>query len=155
MRIVYPTAPKAVAVLQSQRLILECIVSGSAPPVAKWFKNGEELTAELSHQHQHNNLVFASVTRNDNGTYACAAQTEQGTVKSANYTVNVVGKKKRRNLSLSFILLQRFPKWGVRAHTKGDTSGHNYLFFNFLCYSENNQYFFSSVRISVLRNQIE
>ncbi|XP_024910728.1 cell adhesion molecule-related/down-regulated by oncogenes isoform X2 [Cynoglossus semilaevis] len=90
VRIVYPTAPKAVAVLQSQRLILECIVSGSAPPVAKWFKNGEELTAELSHQHQHNNLVFASVTRNDNGTYACAAQTEQGTVKSANYTVNVV-----------------------------------------------------------------
>lgn len=46
-----------------------------------------------SHQQQHNNLAFAAVTRSDEGTYTCTAETEQGPLTSANYTVNVLGKE--------------------------------------------------------------
>ncbi|KAL6115791.1 cdon [Pungitius sinensis] len=90
VRIVYPTAPKTVSVQQSQPLTLECIVSGSPPPAAKWFKNGEEVTPGPSPQTRHNNLAFVAVTRSDAGSYACAAEAEHGTVTSANYTVNVL-----------------------------------------------------------------
>lgn len=94
MRIVYPTSPVAVVVQQSQPLMLECVVSGSPAPAATWFKNGEELTPGALGQRQHNNLAFVAVTGSDEGNYACTAETEQGTVVSANYTVNVLGKKK-------------------------------------------------------------
>ncbi|CAN9510948.1 unnamed protein product [Ophioblennius macclurei] len=90
IRIVYPTSPTAVSVQQSQPLTLECVVSGSPAPPAKWLRNGEEVTPGLSYQRQHNNLAFVSVTRRDGGTYACAVETEQGTATSANYTVNVL-----------------------------------------------------------------
>lgn len=90
VRIVYPSSPKTVLVQQSQPLTLECVVSGSPAPTAKWFKNGKEVTPGPSHQRQHNNLAFVAVTRSDEGSYACAAETEQGTVMSANYTVNVL-----------------------------------------------------------------
>ncbi|XP_038548507.1 cell adhesion molecule-related/down-regulated by oncogenes [Micropterus salmoides] len=90
VRIVYPTTPVTVVVQQSQLLTLECIVSGSPAPAAKWFKNGKELKQGASHQRQHNNLAFVSTTRSDEGSYTCAAETEQGTVISANYTVNVL-----------------------------------------------------------------
>ncbi|XP_075956554.1 cell adhesion molecule-related/down-regulated by oncogenes [Anarhichas minor] len=90
VRIVYPTAPRTVSVQQSQPLTLECIVSGSPAPAAKWFKNGKEVTPGPSHR-QHNNLAFVAVTRSDEGSYACAAETKQSqTVTSANYTVNVL-----------------------------------------------------------------
>ncbi|XP_040043024.2 cell adhesion molecule-related/down-regulated by oncogenes [Gasterosteus aculeatus] len=90
VRIVYPTAPKTVSVQQSQPLTLECIVSGSPPPAARWFKNGEEVTPASQQRRHNNNLAFVAVTRSDEGSYACAAETEQGTVTSANYTVNVL-----------------------------------------------------------------
>ncbi|XP_019128568.1 cell adhesion molecule-related/down-regulated by oncogenes isoform X1 [Larimichthys crocea] len=90
VRIVYPTAPVIVSVQQSQPLMLECTVSGSPAPAAKWFKNGKEVTPGPSHQRQHNNLAFVAVTRSDEGSYTCAADTEQGTVMSANYTVKVL-----------------------------------------------------------------
>uniref|UniRef100_A0A671XNM2 Cell adhesion associated, oncogene regulated n=1 Tax=Sparus aurata TaxID=8175 RepID=A0A671XNM2_SPAAU len=90
VRIVYPTAPLTVSVQLSQPLMLECIVSGSPAPAAKWFKNGKEVAPGPSHQRQHNNLAFAAVARSDEGSYTCAAETEQGTVTSANYTVNIL-----------------------------------------------------------------
>uniref|UniRef100_A0A672FS79 Cell adhesion associated, oncogene regulated n=1 Tax=Salarias fasciatus TaxID=181472 RepID=A0A672FS79_SALFA len=90
LRIVYPTNPTAVSVQQSQPLTLECVVSGGRAPAAKWLKNGEEVSLGLSYQRQHNNLAFVSVTRRDEGRYSCAVETEQGTVTSANYTVNVL-----------------------------------------------------------------
>ncbi|GAA6235696.1 cell adhesion molecule-related/down-regulated by oncogenes-like [Lates japonicus] len=88
--IVYPTAPVTVKVQQSQPLTLECIMSGGPAPVAKWFKNGKEVTPGPLHQRQHNNLVFVMVARGDEGSYTCAAESEQGAVISANYTVNVL-----------------------------------------------------------------
>ncbi|XP_056297915.1 cell adhesion molecule-related/down-regulated by oncogenes isoform X2 [Pseudoliparis swirei] len=90
VRVVYPTAPLTVSVQQSQPLTLECIVSGSPAPAATWFRNGEEVTLGPSRQRWHNNLAFVAVTRADEGSYACAAESEQGTVTSANYTVNVL-----------------------------------------------------------------
>lgn len=79
---------------QSQPLILECAVSGSPAPAARWFKNGKEVTPGPSHQRRHNNLAFGAVARGDEGSYTCAAGSEQGTVTSANYTVKVLGKKR-------------------------------------------------------------
>ncbi|XP_029373096.1 cell adhesion molecule-related/down-regulated by oncogenes isoform X2 [Echeneis naucrates] len=90
VRIVYPTAPTTVSVQQSQPLTLECVVSGSPAPAAKWFKDGKEVTPGPFYQRQHNNLIFVKVTRKDEGSYTCAAETEQGVVFSANYTVNVL-----------------------------------------------------------------
>ncbi len=68
-------------------------MSGSPAPAAKWLKNGKEFTLGSSHQRRHNNLAFAAVTKSDEGTYTCAAESEQGTLTSANYTVNVLGKR--------------------------------------------------------------
>ncbi|XP_074536224.1 cell adhesion molecule-related/down-regulated by oncogenes isoform X2 [Halichoeres trimaculatus] len=90
VRIVYPTAPVNVSVQQAQPLTLECVVSGSPTPAAKWFKNGKEITPGPSHRQQHNNLVFVMAKRSDEGSYTCAVETEEGTVSSANYTVNVL-----------------------------------------------------------------
>ncbi|XP_034557627.1 cell adhesion molecule-related/down-regulated by oncogenes isoform X2 [Notolabrus celidotus] len=90
VRIVYPTSSVNVSVQQSQPLTLECILSGAPAPAAKWFKNGKEVTPGPFHRQQHNNLAFVTVTRSDEGSYTCAAETEQGTVTSANYTVNVL-----------------------------------------------------------------
>lgn len=90
VRIVYPTSPTTLSVQQSQPLTLECIVSGSPAPTARWFKNGKEVTPGPSLQRQHNNLVFAKMTRSDEGSYTCSAETERGAVVSANYTVNVL-----------------------------------------------------------------
>ncbi|KAI4815741.1 hypothetical protein KUCAC02_005872 [Chaenocephalus aceratus] len=89
VRIVYPTAPRTALAQQSQPLTLECVVSGSPAPAAKWLKNGKEVTPGPSQQ-QHNNLVFVAVARSDEGSYTCAAETKQGTVIIANYTVNVL-----------------------------------------------------------------
>ncbi|XP_035010576.2 cell adhesion molecule-related/down-regulated by oncogenes isoform X1 [Hippoglossus stenolepis] len=90
VRIVYPTAPMTVVVVQSQPLTLECIVSGRPAPAAKWFKDGKQVTPGPHRQQQHNNLAFATVTRSDEGRYTCTAESEQGSVVSANYTVNVL-----------------------------------------------------------------
>uniref|UniRef100_A0A7N8YHV6 Cell adhesion associated, oncogene regulated n=1 Tax=Mastacembelus armatus TaxID=205130 RepID=A0A7N8YHV6_9TELE len=90
VRIVYPTAPVTVSVLQSQPLTLECIVSGSPASEARWFKNGKEVALGPSHRKQHNNLAFVMVTRSDEGSYTCNAETEQGAVISVNYSVNVL-----------------------------------------------------------------
>ncbi|KAK5868973.1 hypothetical protein PBY51_009940 [Eleginops maclovinus] len=89
VRIVYPTAPQTLLLQQSQPLTLECVVSGSPAPAAKWLKNGKEVTPGPSLQ-QNNNLLFVAVARSDEGSYICAAETQQGTVISANYTVNVL-----------------------------------------------------------------
>lgn len=67
-------------------------MSGSPSPAAKWFKDGKVVTPGPSHKRKHNNLAFVSVARSDEGSYTCAAETEQGPVVSAKYTVNVLGK---------------------------------------------------------------
>ncbi|XP_060929105.1 cell adhesion molecule-related/down-regulated by oncogenes [Limanda limanda] len=90
VRMVYPTAPVTVVVLQSRPLTLECILSGRPAPAAKWLKNGKEVSPAPHRQQQHNNLAFATVTRSDEGRYTCAAESEQGGVVSANYTVTVL-----------------------------------------------------------------
>lgn len=75
-------------------------MSGSPAPAAKWFKNGKEVAPGPSHQRQHNNLAFAAVARSDEGSYTCAAETKQGTVTSANYTVNILGKMNKMRMFL-------------------------------------------------------
>lgn len=72
--------------------MLECVVSGSPAPAAKWLKNGKEVTPGPFHHQQHTNLAFVAVTTSDAGTYSCAAEAAQGPVVSASYTVNVLGK---------------------------------------------------------------
>nr|XP_020470414.1 cell adhesion molecule-related/down-regulated by oncogenes [Monopterus albus] len=90
VRIAYPAAPVTVSVQQSQPLTLECIVSGSPAPAATWFKNGKKVALGPSHRRRYNNLAFDTVAQSDEGTYICTAETEQGTVISANYTVNIL-----------------------------------------------------------------
>ncbi|KAM9811317.1 cell adhesion molecule-related/down-regulated by oncogenes [Syngnathus typhle] len=89
-RIVYPTSPKNVTLQRSQSYTLECVVSGSPAPSSTWFKNGERVRLGPSLRHLRDNLEFVSVTTDDNGVYVCAVESEQGTVMSANYTVNIL-----------------------------------------------------------------
>uniref|UniRef100_A0A3Q4GMN9 Cell adhesion associated, oncogene regulated n=1 Tax=Neolamprologus brichardi TaxID=32507 RepID=A0A3Q4GMN9_NEOBR len=89
VQIVYPKTPKTVSIEKSQPLTLECVVSGSPAPAAKWFKNGKVIPGP-SHQRQHNNLAFVRAMRSDDGSYTCAVETERGTLVSANYTVKVL-----------------------------------------------------------------
>lgn len=60
--------------------------------MAKWLKNSKEVTPGPAVQLQQNNLAFVSVSRNDAGSYTCAAETETGIIMSVSYTVNVLGK---------------------------------------------------------------
>ncbi|XP_038145870.1 cell adhesion molecule-related/down-regulated by oncogenes isoform X2 [Cyprinodon tularosa] len=90
VQIVYPTAPMTLSMQHLQPLTLECVISGSSVPAARWFKNGKEVTFGPSHQRQHNNLAFVRLSRSDEGRYCCGVETERGTVFSPNYTVNVL-----------------------------------------------------------------
>lgn len=92
VRIVYPASPRTISVEQSRPLTLECVVTGSPAPAAKWLRDGREMVLGPAHRRQHNNLAFIAVKRSDGGSYQCSVETEEGTVVSANYTVNVLGK---------------------------------------------------------------
>lgn len=96
VRIVYPTTPVNVSVQRSQPLVLECVVSGSPAPAAKWLRNGKEVTPGALLHRQHNNLAFVAVTMSDAGTYTCTAEAARGPVTSASYTLNVLGKNRPR-----------------------------------------------------------
>lgn len=84
----YPSVPTTVSVQQSHPLTLECVVSGRA--ATKWFKNGEEVVLGSLVQLLHHNLQFTSTTRDDAGSYTCAAESENGLVTSVPYTVNIL-----------------------------------------------------------------
>ncbi|XP_077397825.1 cell adhesion molecule-related/down-regulated by oncogenes isoform X1 [Festucalex cinctus] len=91
VRIVYPTTPKNVTLQRSQSYTLECVVSGNpSSSSSTWLKNGERIRPGPSLRHLRDNLEFVSVTTDDIGVYVCAAESERGTVMSANYTVNVL-----------------------------------------------------------------
>ncbi|XP_017578056.1 cell adhesion molecule-related/down-regulated by oncogenes [Pygocentrus nattereri] len=87
--IVYPVSPVSLTVEQSMSLVLECVVSGSPSPVAKWTKDGHELLASRLRL-QNSNLVLSDVQLSDGGNYTCSVQTEDGDVVSATYNVNVL-----------------------------------------------------------------
>uniref|UniRef100_A0A3Q3AWP8 Cell adhesion associated, oncogene regulated n=1 Tax=Kryptolebias marmoratus TaxID=37003 RepID=A0A3Q3AWP8_KRYMA len=101
VRILYPVAPMAVSAQLSQPLTLECVVSGSPAPAARWFRNGEEVKLGPSRQRRRNNLVFVRPMRSDEGSYSCAVETERGTAVSPNYTVSVLGEKETSSSSSS------------------------------------------------------
>ncbi|KAI4871908.1 hypothetical protein NFI96_023608, partial [Prochilodus magdalenae] len=89
--IVYPVNPVNLTVKQSTSLVLECVVSGSPSPFAKWTKDGHELRLGSRLRLQHSNLVLSDIQLSDGGLYTYSVQTEDGDVLSASYTVNVLG----------------------------------------------------------------
>lgn len=89
--------PTTVTVRASQPLTLECVLSGSPPPVARWWKDGKEFTPGPPGSRKHSNLVFASVSKADEGIYSCGTETEQGSQFGANYTVKVLGESKSKS----------------------------------------------------------
>uniref|UniRef100_A0A8C6S4P6 Cell adhesion associated, oncogene regulated n=1 Tax=Neogobius melanostomus TaxID=47308 RepID=A0A8C6S4P6_9GOBI len=90
VQIQYPSVPLTISAQRSHPLTLECIITGSSAPAAKWFKDGKELSLGSSFQLLHHNLVFISTTRDDAGSYTCAAESESGLVMSVPYTVSVL-----------------------------------------------------------------
>ncbi|XP_061828397.1 cell adhesion molecule-related/down-regulated by oncogenes [Nerophis lumbriciformis] len=90
VRIVYPASPVMVVLQQSQPYTLECVVSGSPAPPSTWLKDGKEVPPGPSLRRRHSNLDFVAVTRDDEGVYACTAESERGVAVSANYTVKVL-----------------------------------------------------------------
>ncbi|XP_042153705.1 cell adhesion molecule-related/down-regulated by oncogenes isoform X1 [Oncorhynchus tshawytscha] len=103
-RIVYPITPTTLSVEHSSMLVLECVVSGSPSPAAKWLKNGQEVAlpaVPAGNSRRHNNLVLLNLKRSDGGNYLCSVTTETGrNLLSVNYTVNVLEEASvLRNLS--------------------------------------------------------
>lgn len=86
--------PTTVTVRPSQPLTLECVVSGSPPPAARWFKDGKEFTTGPPGSRRHNNLVFTSVSKADEGIYSCSTESDQF---GANYTVKVLGESESKS----------------------------------------------------------
>ncbi|XP_057684879.1 cell adhesion molecule-related/down-regulated by oncogenes-like isoform X1 [Corythoichthys intestinalis] len=90
MEIVYPITPMTVTLQRSQSYTLECVISGSPSLASTWFKNGERVHVGPSLRRLRDNLELVSVTTDDAGVYVCAAESERGSVRSANYTVNIL-----------------------------------------------------------------
>lgn len=90
VRIVYPTTPTTLSVEQSGELTLECVVSGSPSPSARWLKDGQEVALDSGRKQRHSNLELVSVRSSDAGSYQCSVQTQAGPLLSTNYTVNVL-----------------------------------------------------------------
>ncbi|XP_066541545.1 cell adhesion molecule-related/down-regulated by oncogenes isoform X2 [Hoplias malabaricus] len=88
--IVYPVKPVTLTAEQSTSLVLECVISGSPSPVAKWTKDGKELLLASSLKLLHSNLVLSDVQKSDAGNYTCSVQREDGDIVSVRYTVNVL-----------------------------------------------------------------
>ncbi|KAI1903769.1 hypothetical protein AGOR_G00030630 [Albula goreensis] len=88
-RVVFPTSPQTLSVVQSESLTLECVLAGSPYPTARWVKDGQEVILGSSHRLVHNNLLLTATRKNDGGNYQCLAGTGTDVV-SVNYTVNVL-----------------------------------------------------------------
>ncbi|XP_035381022.1 cell adhesion molecule-related/down-regulated by oncogenes isoform X2 [Electrophorus electricus] len=87
----YPVSSVDLSVEQSTSLLLECVISGNPSAVAKWTKDGRELPAGARVRVAHTNLAVSDVQLSDAGQYACSVHSEDGSVTTANYTVNVLG----------------------------------------------------------------
>uniref|UniRef100_A0A8B9RB93 Cell adhesion associated, oncogene regulated n=1 Tax=Astyanax mexicanus TaxID=7994 RepID=A0A8B9RB93_ASTMX len=88
--IIYPVNPVSLTVEQNTSLVLECVVSGSPAPVARWTKEGQDL--QLSPRMQlHSNLRLSEVRAGDGGNYSCTVQREDGEMVSVSYTLSVLG----------------------------------------------------------------
>ncbi|KAL4658602.1 cell adhesion molecule-related/down-regulated by oncogenes precursor-like [Arapaima gigas] len=92
-RIIFPTSPQTLSVMQSESLTLECVVSQRLSVTIHWTKDGKTLQEGHNYRLSHNNLLLAAVKKTDRGNYQCSFQAETGNVVSANYTVNVLGKE--------------------------------------------------------------
>ncbi|KAG9273311.1 cell adhesion molecule [Astyanax mexicanus] len=87
--IIYPVNPVSLTVEQNTSLVLECVVSGSPAPVARWTKEGQDL--QLSPRMQlHSNLRLSEVRAGDGGNYSCTVQREDGEMVSVSYTLSVL-----------------------------------------------------------------
>uniref|UniRef100_A0A4W4DXC1 Cell adhesion associated, oncogene regulated n=1 Tax=Electrophorus electricus TaxID=8005 RepID=A0A4W4DXC1_ELEEL len=95
----YPVSSVDLSVEQSTSLLLECVISGNPSAVAKWTKDGRELPAGARVRVAHTNLAVSDVQLSDAGQYACSVHSEDGSVTTANYTVNVLAVSVLRGLS--------------------------------------------------------
>uniref|UniRef100_W5LK41 Cell adhesion associated, oncogene regulated n=1 Tax=Astyanax mexicanus TaxID=7994 RepID=W5LK41_ASTMX len=89
--IIYPVNPVSLTVEQNTSLVLECVVSGSPAPVARWTKEGQDLQLSPRMQLLHSNLRLSEVRAGDGGNYSCTVQREDGEMVSVSYTLSVLG----------------------------------------------------------------
>ena len=70
-----------------QRLVLRCTASGNPQPTIAWYKDGREISGEISPL-----LVIQEVELSDRGVYHCTATNTLGTATSSEAYVNVISK---------------------------------------------------------------
>lgn len=97
-----------------QRLVLECVASGSPTPQVVWAKNGRDLRSGRNNtRFLLSNLLIDAVGESDSGTYACRADNGIGSAASATvlYEVQVFGEW------ISFATLTLDRHYGLEAVT--------------------------------------
>ncbi|KAJ8413172.1 hypothetical protein AAFF_G00091680 [Aldrovandia affinis] len=82
-RIIYPPASRSIMVTKGQRLVLECVASGTPPPQVTWAKDGLDLRYHNNTSFLLSNLLIDTAGEGDSGTYACRADNGMGTPNSA------------------------------------------------------------------------
>ncbi|KAG7259719.1 hypothetical protein CRUP_028203, partial [Coryphaenoides rupestris] len=77
-RITYPPASRSIMVTRGQRLVLECVASGSPPPLVTWAKDGQDLRRHNHTRLLLSNLLIETAGEGDSGTYVTVVLQPQG-----------------------------------------------------------------------------
>ncbi|KAI1891220.1 hypothetical protein AGOR_G00141540 [Albula goreensis] len=88
-RIVYPPASRSIMVTKGQRLVLECVASGTPPPQVTWAKDGLDLRYHNNTRFLLSNLLIDTAGEGDSGTYTCRADNGVGAPNSASVLYDV------------------------------------------------------------------
>ncbi|XP_018616343.2 brother of CDO [Scleropages formosus] len=88
-RIIYPPASRSIMVTKGQRLVLECVASGTPPPQVTWAKDGLDLRNHNNTRFLLSNLLIDAASEADSGTYSCRADNGVGEPGSASILYDV------------------------------------------------------------------
>ncbi|XP_046879829.1 brother of CDO isoform X2 [Hypomesus transpacificus] len=82
-RIIYPPASRSIMVTRGQRLVLECVASGTPTPQVTWAKDGQDLRFHNNTRFLLSNLLIDAAGEGDSGMYACHANNGVGSANTA------------------------------------------------------------------------
>ncbi|KAL4624724.1 brother of CDO [Arapaima gigas] len=88
-RIIYPPASRSIMVTKGQRLVLECVASGTPQPQVTWAKDGLDLRNHNNTRFLLSNLLIDTASEADSGTYSCRADNGVGDLSAASVLYDV------------------------------------------------------------------
>ncbi|XP_014676111.1 PREDICTED: hemicentin-2-like [Priapulus caudatus] len=80
-------SPQPTEIDEGERLELECASDGHPTPAISWMKGATVIQSDTPL------LIFAEISRDDEGTYACSATNDLGSDKSREFAITVIVSK--------------------------------------------------------------